>query len=79
MAGKLATLPNCFLSSVMHHELNSNLYAHRWLVFTSVMADSPGCEVFSVYGKVVVAFIHELGIQNSNSGIEFLSLHFGAF
>ena len=48
-------------------------------VFTAVMADSPGFEVFSVYIKVVVVFIHDLGIQNSNSGIEFLSLQFGAF
>ena len=64
---------------VMYHEVNFKSFCTLMAGVYRSFVGFPGCEAFSVYGTVVVVFIHDLGIQNSNTGIEFLSLQFGAF
>ena len=66
---------------VMYHEVNFKSLCTLMAGVNQSLTEFPDCEAFNVYGKVpvVVALIHDLGIQNSNTGIEFLSLQFGAF
>ena len=64
---------------VMYYEVNFKSLCTLMAGVHRSFVGFPGCEAFSVYGTVVVFFVHYLGIQNSNISIEILTLQFGAF